>query len=48
MNCLHCKTELILGSNSEAPLHDEYSMITFLSCPQCGCDVEVWKPKGEE
>tara|TARA_Y100001938_G_C7889768_1_gene329218 strand:+ start:391 stop:525 length:135 start_codon:yes stop_codon:yes gene_type:complete len=20
-------------------------MITFLSCPECGCDVEVWKPE---
>ena len=44
MNCWHCKTELIWGSDSEAPLNDDFSMITYLSCPKCGCEVEVWKP----
>jgi RNase P subunit RPR2 len=47
MNCWHCQTELIWGSDSDAPLHEEYSMITFLSCPQCGCDVEVYQPKSK-
>ena len=45
MNCWHCKTELIWGSDSDVPLHEEYSMITFLSCPKCESDVEVWKKK---
>ena len=44
MNCWHCKTELIWSSDSEAPLHDDFSMITYLLCPKCGCEVEVWKP----
>ena len=47
MNCWHCQTELIWGSDSDAPLHEEYSMITFLSCPQCGGDVEVYQPKSK-
>ena len=45
MNCWHCKTELIWGSDSDAPLHEESSMITFLSCPKCESEVEVWKKK---
>ena len=24
---------------------ENYSMMTALHCPSCGCDVEVWYPK---
>jgi len=43
MNCWHCKTELIWGSDSEFPLpSDEYDFISFLSCPKCEAHVEVY------
>ena len=43
MNCWHCKTELIWGSDSEFPLpSDEYDYISFFSCPKCEAHVEVY------
>jgi len=43
MNCWHCETELIWGSDSEFPLpSDEYDFISFLSCPKCEAHVEVY------
>jgi uncharacterized protein with PIN domain len=45
MNCWHCKDELIWGSDSEVPEqleHEEFDFITFLSCPTCQSQVEVW------
>ena len=43
MNCWHCDTELIWGSDSDHPIpSDEYDFITFLSCPKCESDVEVY------
>ena len=51
MNCYHCKSELIWGSDhsmngEDYPYRsDEYSMITKLSCPKCYCYIEVYKPR---
>ena len=49
MNCWHCKTELIWGSDSELPIpSDEYDFITFLSCPKCESSVEVYHKKEKD
>ena len=51
MNCWHCNTELIWGSDFDVEHEsDNYSMMTALHCPNpnCGCDVEVWYPKDKE
>ena len=46
MNCWHCDTELIWGSDSEPPIpSDEYDFITFLSCSKCESFVEVYHKK---
>ena len=58
MKCWHCGTDLIWGGdhdiedkgmNFTVDLKSEsYSMVTNLSCPNCGCYVEVYYPKEEE
>jgi|TARA_B100001564_G_scaffold240743_1_gene203779 RNase P subunit RPR2 len=46
MNCWHCKTELIWGGDHDIEEEDEfYSMVTNLSCPECGSHVDVYYPK---
>ena len=46
MKCWHCRHELIWGSDFDIDHEsDNYSMMTALHCPNCGCDVEVWYPK---
>ena len=45
VNCWHCKTELIWGSDSNCEHLEEYDFVTFLSCPKCEADVEVYHPK---
>ena len=48
MNCWHCKTELIWGSDHDIADEDEYySMLTSLHCPHCSSVVEVLYPKEE-
>jgi transcription elongation factor Elf1 len=47
MNCWHCGTELIWGSDSNCENLEEYDYVTFLSCSNCGSDVEVYHPKPE-
>ena len=45
MNCWHCGTELIWGSDHDMDsFSDEYDMVTNLSCPNCGAAVEVYRP----
>jgi len=41
MNCWHCKTELIWGSDSDCDL-DDFDFISFLTCPKCESEVEVY------
>ena len=46
MNCWHCNTELIWGSDHDISEETEnFSILTNLHCPNCGCDVDVWYPK---
>ena len=48
MNCWHCKDELIWGSASNVPEHiedEDFDFITFLTCPTCQSEVEVWHKK---
>ena len=47
MNCWHCKTELIWGGDDDCDeeMETEYSMVTNLSCPDCGSFVLVYYPQ---
>lgn len=46
MNCWHCKTELIWGSDHDvSDEYANYSMLTLLHCPHCSSEVEVLYPK---
>lgn len=52
MNCWHCKTPLIWGSDHDLDedyepwhnAHKSFSMLTVLSCPKCDSMVEVFYP----
>ena len=48
MNCWHCNTKLIWGGDHDVEEHDEFVMVTNLSCPNCGSYVEVYYPKQHE
>jgi hypothetical protein len=48
MNCWHCKTELIWGGDHDIEDDETYGMVTNLSCPNCKCYVDVYRPKEEE
>ena len=49
MNCWHCSHELIWGSDHDISDETEnFSILTNLHCPYCGCDVDVWYPKDKE
>ena len=45
MKCWHCSNELIWGGDHDVEDSEEYSMVTHLSCPNCGTYVEVYCPK---
>jgi len=52
MNCCYwCNTELIVGDNIDIDesmhpdLYSEYSVRTYLSCPNCFAEVEVLKKR---
>lgn len=44
MNCWHCNTELIWGGDHDLEDHEEFMMVTNLSCPECKSSVEVYLP----
>jgi len=47
MNCWHCGTELIWGSDFDGEdygCEEEYSIVTNLSCPKCQSFVQVYYP----
>tara|TARA_R110000822_G_scaffold5049_3_gene21929 strand:+ start:1135 stop:1305 length:171 start_codon:yes stop_codon:yes gene_type:complete len=45
MNCWHCNTELVLGSDYDISEEDEdYSLQTELSCPSCASEIIVYCP----
>jgi len=45
MKCWHCKEELIWGSDEDLDDSEVHDMVTYLSCPGCSSDVEVYLPK---
>ena len=49
MKCWHCNTELIWGGDHDIEEeNDAYSMVTNLSCPNCGAFHLVYWGKKEE
>lgn len=50
MNCYHCETELIWGSDNtfEDAGIDGEGILTVLSCPECEAYVEVFKEYEED
>lgn len=49
MNCWHCNTELIWGSDHDLEGEsDEYCFLSILSCPKCDSMVEVYFPIQKE
>ncbi len=50
MNCWHCGTELIWGSDFDGAdfgCEEEYSIVTNLTCPKCESFVQVYYPNKE-
>lgn len=45
MNCWHCFEELIWGGDHDMDEEDDFSVVTNLSCPNCGSYVLVYKPR---
>ena len=46
MKCWHCGYTLICGGDHDIEEENEFfSMLTNLSCPECGSFVEVYLPK---
>ena len=51
MNCWHCNTELIWGSDFDAEdygCEEEYSIVTNLTCPKCQSFVQVYYPREDQ
>ena len=49
MNCWHCNTQLIWGSDHDIEEeNEEYCMVTNLSCPKCSSFVIVYLPKEKD
>ena len=48
MNCWHCDTELIWGSDSDCEHLEDFDFVAFLSCPQCHSQVEVYHPRPKQ
>ena len=52
MKCWHCDTQLIWNSDHDLEdfkhIMQEYSMVTYLTCPKCESFVEVYLPKEKE
>ncbi len=49
MNCWHCITKLIwFGDHDIDEENEEYSVVSNLSCPNCGIFVEVYLPEKKE
>jgi len=46
MNCWHCNTELVWNCDYDIEEdYPDYCMMTYLHCPKCESDVEVYLPK---
>jgi hypothetical protein len=49
MKCWHCDTEIIWGGDHDTEDDEDYSMVTNLTCPNCGAfHLVYWGHKGEE
>ncbi len=50
MDCWHCNNELIWGGDHDTDDDDDpdFSMVTNLSCPECGSFVLVYYPRETE
>jgi len=47
MNCYYCDTKLIWGSDSTCEHLEEFDYISFLTCPKCESEVEVYHRKDD-
>ena len=48
MDCWHCNSKLIWGGDNETDDGVYYSIVTNLSCPECGSLVLVYSPEETE
>jgi len=49
MKCYNCKTELIWGGDHDCEDDEEHSIVTNLSCPNCGAfHLVYWGHKEED
>ena len=48
MNCWHCGYNLTWGSDHDTDDDPDYSMVTNLSCANCGSFVLVYLPREED
>ena len=49
MKCYNCKTELIWGGDHDCEDEEEHSIVTNLSCPNCGAfHLVYWGHKEEQ
>ena len=49
MNCWYCKGELIWGGDHDIDEEtDDYSIVTNLTCKECGANIECYLPKEEK
>ena len=48
MKCWHCGTELIWGGDHDCEEHEEYDLVTNLSCPKCDAFVLVYQKTNNE
>ncbi len=48
MNCWHCSYNLTWGGDHDTDDDPDHSMVTNLSCSNCGAFVLVYLPRDEE
>ena len=48
MKCWHCDTEIIWGGDHDTEDEEGYSMVTNLTCPNCGAFHLVYWGKREK
>ena len=51
--CLFCGAEMNISGQENCCDHGDYeeddpALITFMQCPNCGSDYEIWDPRQEE
>jgi len=49
MKCWHCDTEIIWGGDHDTEDNEDYSMVTNLTCPNCGAfHLVYWGHKDKQ